>query len=222
MKCLHALSFVPVLLSLASPALGQDAAPSSYPQAAPKRYLIAAGGSAFNQDFDNASAVFGGEYGERVHRDVAAYASLMWIENLMSQQMRDHLVTGSEILGEEVRGRDRGMAFTVGAHYMLPVARRIRPFFGGGFGFVNLRRDISSPSRGSFARLFPELTGLNDGVVEPTTLSANKPLGEVVVGIGGPFGKGAYFDVKYRYGRVFDTLENIDFSQVAAGIGFAF
>src|SRR5215204_4939218 len=103
MKCLHALLCVPVLLSaVAGPALAQDAGPNSYPQAPARRYLIAAGGSAFNQDFDNASAVFGGEYGDRVHRDVFAYASLMWIENLMSQQMRDHLVTGAVILGEEV------------------------------------------------------------------------------------------------------------------------
>src|SRR5678815_1536296 len=185
MKCLHALSFVPVLLAaLASPARGQDAAPT-YPQEAPGAYLIFAGGSSFNQDFDNPSAAFGGEYGDRILRDLDAYASLMWIENLMSQQMRDYLVTGSEILGEEVRGRDRGMAFTVGAKYSLPVNRRIRPFFGGGFGFVNLRRDIQSPSRGSFARTFPELTGLNDGVIEPGTLSSNKPLGELMVGYGG-------------------------------------
>jgi hypothetical protein len=222
MKCLHALSFVPVLLAaLASPALGQDAAPS-YPQEPPGAYFIFAGGSSFNQDFDNPSAAFGGEYGDRLHRDVFAYASLMWIENLMSQQMRDYLVTGSEILGEEVRGRDRGMAFTVGATYSLPVNRRLRPFFGGGFGFVNLRRDIQSPSRGSFARTFPELTGLNDGIIEPGTLSSNKPLGELMVGYGGQFGRNGYFDVRYRYDRVFDVLENIDFSQVTASIGFSF
>jgi len=221
MKRLHALSFVPVLLAaLASPALGQDAAPS-YPQEAPGAYFIFSGGSSFNQDFDNPSAAFGGEYGDRLHRDVFAYASLMWIENLMSQQMRDYLVTGSEILGEEVRGRDRGMAFTVGATYSLPVNRRLRPFFGGGFGFVNLRRDIQSPSLGSFARSFPELTGLNDGVIEPGAVSSNKPLGELMVGYGGPFGKNVYFDVRYRYDRVFDSLENIDFSQVTAAVGFA-
>lgn len=221
MKCLHALSFVPVLLAaLASPALGQDAAPS-YPQEAPGAYFTFAGGSSFNQDFDNPSAVFGGEYGDRVHRDVFAYVSLMWIENLMSQQMRDNLVTGGEILGEEVRGRDRGMAFTVGATYALPVNRRLRPFFGGGFGFVNLRRDISTASLGDITRLFPEMTGLNDGVVEPGAESANKPLGELMVGYGGAFGKNGYFDVKYRYGRVFDSMENIDFSQVAASIGFS-
>jgi opacity protein-like surface antigen len=146
----------------------------------------------------------------------------MWIENLMSQQMRDYLVTGSEILGEDVRGRDRGMAFTVGATYSLPVNRRLRPFFGGGFGFVNLRRDIQSPSRGSFARTFPELTGLNDGNIEPGTVSSNKPLGELMVGYGGQFGRNGYFDVRYRYDRVFDVLENIDFSQVTASIGFSF
>src|SRR6186713_2861240 len=100
MKCLHALSFVPLVLTvLAPPALAQDAAPATYPQTAPGHYLIFSGGSSFNQDFENPSAAFGGEYGDRVHRDVFAYVSLMWLENLMSQQMRDYLVTGGEILG---------------------------------------------------------------------------------------------------------------------------
>jgi hypothetical protein len=222
MKCLHALSFVPVLLAaLASPALGQDAQAQN-PPATPRSYLIASGGAAFNQDFDNANTIFAVEYGEPVHRDVIAYASLVWIENMMSQRMRDNLVTASAMLGEEFTGRDRGISFTLGAKYLLPVSRTIRPYFGGGFGFLNIRRDISTPSRGSIARTFPELTGLNDGVIEPTTLSANKPLGELTVGVAGPFSERAYFDVRYRYGRVFQTFQNIDFSQVAAGIGVAF
>jgi hypothetical protein len=32
----------------------------------------------------------------------------------------------------------------------------------------------------------------------------------------------AYVDVKYRYGRVFNSVENVDFSQVSFGIGVTF
>jgi len=222
MKCLHALSFVPVLLAaLASPASGQDVQAQN-PPATPRSYLIAVGGAAFNQDFDNAATIVGGEYGERVHRDVFAYATLIYVENLMSDDMRANLVTASTALGGEFRGTDRGLAFTMGAKYMLPTARRLRPYFGGGFGFLNIKRKVTHPTFGDVTETFPSLSGLNDGVVDPGAVSSNKPLGELTVGFGGPFNRRAYFDARYRYGRVFQSSENVDFSQVSAGIGVTF
>ena len=128
MKCLHALSFVPVVLTvLATPALGQNA---QAPAAGPEWYLIGVGGAAFNQDFENPTTVVGGEFGERVHRDVYAYVGLTYLDNLMSQQMRDYLDQASGSLGASFTGRDRGLAFTLGAKYMLPTSRRLRSLPG--------------------------------------------------------------------------------------------
>jgi hypothetical protein len=219
MKCLHALSFVPVVLALASPALGQDA-PSA--PTTPRSYLIAVGGSSFDQNFDNPSVVVGGEYGERVHRDVFAYATLVYIENVMSSELRDYLETGSTPFGEVVSGRDRGLAFTMGAKFMLPTSRNIRPYFGAGFGFLNIKRKLSTPLLGDITDIFPVLTNVNDGIIEPGEVSTNKPLGELTVGINGAFSRRAFFDVRYRYGRVFQTEVNIDFSQITGGIGVTF
>ena len=220
MKCLHALSFVPVVLTvLASPALGQNA---QAPTAGPGSYLIGVGGAALNQDFENPTTVFGGEFGERVHRDVYAYVGLTYLDNLMSQKMRDYLDQASASLGASFTGRDRGLAFTFGVKYMLPTSARYRPYFGGGFGLINLERTISDPLMGDVTRIFPGISGLNDGVVPPGQNATTNPLGDLVVGLGGAFNRRGYFDVKYRYGRVFQSSESVDFSQISAAIGVTF
>jgi Outer membrane protein beta-barrel domain len=220
MKCLHALSFVPVLLTvLASPALGQNA---QAPAGGPGSYLIGVGGAALNLDFENPTTVVGGEFGERVHRDVYAYVGLTYLDNLMSQQMRDYLDQASANLGASFTGRDRGLAFTLGAKYLLPTTARLRPYFGGGFGLMNLERTISDPLIGDVTRIFPAISGLNDGVVPSGENATTNPLGELLVGFGGPFNRRGYFDVKYRYGRVFQASENVDFSQISAAIGVTF
>ena len=222
MKCLHALSFVPVVLTvLATPALGQNAAAPA-PVMGPEQYLVAIGGAAFNQDFNNPTVVVGGEYGERVHKDVYAYAELTYLDNLMSQLMRNHLDAASANYGASFNGRDRGLAFTMGAKFMLPSSVRYRPYFGGGFGLINLERSINEPLMGDVTLTFSELTGLNDGVVPPGQNSTTKPLGEVVGGLAIPFNRRGYFDVKYRYGRVFQSTENIDFSEISVSLGVTF
>jgi hypothetical protein len=220
MKCLHALSFVPVVLTvLATPALGQNA---QAPAPGPEWYLIGVGGAAFNQDFDNPTTVVGGEFGERLHRDVYAYVGLTYLDNLMSQQMRDYLDQASGSLGASFTGRDRGLAFTLGAKFMLPTSARLRPYFGGGFGLLNLERTISDPLLGDVTRIFPAISGLNDGVVPSGENATTNPLGELIVGFGGAFNRRGYFDIKYRYGHAFQSSVNVDFSQISAAIGVTF
>ena len=220
MKCLHALSFVPVVMTvLASPALGQTAPP---PSGGPGSYLIGVGGGAFNQDFDDPTTVVGGEYGERVHRDVYAYAGLTYFDNLMSAAMRSHLVSAGVTQGTAYSGRDRGLAFTLGAKYLLPTTARFRPYFGAGFGLINLKRTITDGLGSDVTTTFSLDTGLNDGVVPPGDDASTKPLGDLIVGVGGTFNRRGYFDVKYRYGRVFQSAVNVDFSQISGGIGVTF
>jgi hypothetical protein len=220
MKCLHALSFVPVVLTvLASPALGQTA---PAPSAGPSSYLIGVGGGAFNQDLENPTTVIGGEYGERVHRDVYAYAGLTYFENLMSPAMRNNLVTAGGTQGTTFSGRDRGLAFTMGAKYLLPTSARWRPYFGAGFGLINLKRTITDGLGNDVTLIFPQATGLNDGVVAPNEDASTKPLGDLIVGLNGTFNRRGFFDVKYRYGRVFQSSQNVDFSQISGGLGVTF
>ena len=219
MKCLNAL-FVPVaFVVLSSSAFAQDARPAID---TPHAYLVGIGGAAFNQDFKNGTTTVAMEYGERVSADVMAYANFSFIENMMSEQMRNNLVNASAALGQQFSGRDRGMAFTMGAKYLLPTARRFRPYFGGGFGLVNLKRSITEQSFGDVSESFFFMTGLNDGVIDAGQNATTRPLGEVLVGVAAALKNRTYIDAKYRYGRVFNTVENVDFSQVSFGIGVTF
>jgi opacity protein-like surface antigen len=220
MNCLNALSLVPVVLvALSSPAVAQEVASANE---APHAYAMGVGGAAFNQNFENATASVAFEYGERVSRNVTAYANFSFIDNLMSDPMRQNLDSASSMLGQEFSGRDRGLAFTMGGKYLLPTGRRVRPYFGGGFGLINLKRYISEQTFGDVTNTFFFMTGLNDGVIDAGESATTKPLGELIAGVSAAMNNRTYVDVKYRYGRVFNSVENIDFSQVSFGIGVTF
>jgi hypothetical protein len=212
-----------VLLALAVPARGQDA----WSSAPPRGYLTASGGAAFDTNFEHPATSVAVEYGERLHRDVQAYAMFSYVENLMSTRMRSNLteagITFTQATGVpwEFRGRDRGLALTVGGKFLMPIAASFRPYVGGGLGVLNLRRRISERDLGDVSESFVLLTGLNDGVIDADRVSATKPLGEVVLGAGGAAGR-AYFDIAYRYRKAFHSFEQIHFSQVTAGVGLAF
>jgi opacity protein-like surface antigen len=220
MKCLNALSFVPVVLvALSTPAFAQDT-PSGTD--IPQHTLVGIGGAAFNHDFNNASASVAVEYGERVTRDIAAYANFSYLENLMSDKMQQNLTLAGSMLGQDFTGRDRGLTFTMGAKYLLPTQRIVRPYFGGGLGVANLKRTISEATFGDVSQTFFFMTGLNDGVIDAGKSATTRPLGELVAGVSAAFTNRAYVDIKYRYGHIFQTLENVDFSQVSFGAGFSF
>jgi hypothetical protein len=192
----------------------------------PKHYFTGLGGATINLDFDHPAFMFAAEYGERLHRDVQAYANFSYMDNLMSQRMRDNLVlagddlTASTGVPWEFRGHDRGMAFVIGGKFLLPADLAFRPYVGGGFGILNLRRHITERDLGDVSEGFYELTVLNDGVMDAGAISANKPLTEILIGAGGAFGR-TYIDVAYRYRKAFHSFEPIAFSQVTFGIGYA-
>lgn len=220
MKRLKALSIVPVILAaVATSAAAQDARPAD---TTPRAYFEGIGGAAFNVDFDDPAPTFAAEYGERVHRDVYAYASFRFIENLMSDEMRINLQTASTDLGLSFSGRDRGLTFTVGAKYMLPRAMRFRPYFGGGLGVLNLKRRLKERGLGDVSEQFFLMTGLNDGVVDVNSTSSTNAMGEVMVGLAGATSNRTYIDLSYRYGRAFHTTEAIDFGQLSFGLGVSF
>ena len=220
MKCLNALSIVPVMLAvLATPALAQDLRPETE---TPNRVLTGNGGPSFSHDFGNVSGGVAIEYQERVARDVSAYANFSWMSNLMSDKMRQNLDLASSMLGSEFTGRDRGMMFTMGAKYFVHTQRRIRPYFGGGAGIANLKRTIKESTFGDVSESFFFMTGLNDGVIDAGKNSTTNPLAEGMVGVAAAFKNRAYVDVHYKYGHIFQTIENVDYSQLSFGVGMTF
>ena len=217
---LKSLSLIPVLvLAAATPALCQDQTV--------RAYVVAAGGTALNNDFERPATAVAVEYGERVHRDVQAYVAFGYVENLMSERMRGNLdLAGMELSQStgvpwEFHGRDRGLTFTVGGKYLLPANRAFRPYVGGGLGVLNLKRRITERDLGDVSGTFFDLTGRNDGIIDAGATSVTRPLAEIILGAGGAAGR-AYFDIAYRDRKAFHAFENIAFSQVTAGVGVAF
>ncbi len=210
-------SFVPaVLMAMVVPALGQDA-PVNNP---PRAYLIGTGGAAVDLDFEHPSAAVAVEYGERLHRDVQAYANLGFVNNVMSDLMRAHLGTASDLIGVQFAGRDRALTFTMGGKFLMPADMRFRPYVGAGFGLINVKRRISEREFGDTSDIFYEMTGLNDGVINAGQTSVTKPLGEVLLGAGGAFNR-TYVDIAYRYRYGFHA-EPVKVSQLTFGVGVAF
>jgi hypothetical protein len=217
MNLVKTLSFVPALVAaLAVPAIAQDTSAGT----PPAHYLIGLGGASVNLDFEHPSTTLAIEYGERLHDDVQAYANVGFVSNLMSDVMRDHLVTAGDLIGGEYTGRDRGLTFSLGGRFLWPSDMRFRPYVGGGFGLLNLKRRISERQFGDVSEFFYEATGLNDGVIDASRTSVTKPLGEVMLGAAGTFGR-TYVDVAYRYRHAFHA-QPVKFSQVTFGIGVAF
>jgi hypothetical protein len=224
MTVVKSLSLVPVVvLAMVLPALGQDAATSPEPRS----YFIGLGGVAFNTDFERPATALAVEYGERVHQDVLAYATLNYVANLMSERMRSNLVVAGRDLTQvsgvpwEFRGGDRGLAFSVGGKFLMPIASAYRPYFGAGFGALNLKRRIIERDLGDVSEDFFLLTGLNDGVIDAGQTAVTRPLAELLVGVSGATGR-TYVDIAYRYRKAFNSFEPIAFSQVTVGLGVGF
>src|SRR5687768_12952290 len=131
------MCLVPILaLSIANPSLCQElsgAGPASVPEQ--RGYLSASAGMEFEPP---TKPVFSVEYGENIHRDVQAYATFSYFENLMTRSLQDELDTTAERLTSltgtqfEFQGRDRGLVFVAGGKYLIPTDAAIRPYVGGG------------------------------------------------------------------------------------------
>lgn len=223
MNLVKSFTLVPLMaLALSSSALAQDR-PAQPPT---KRYMTGFGGAAVNINFEHPATAVGAEYGERVHRDVFAYVALNYVDNLMSERARNNVVLAGEALTAatgvpwEFNGRDRGLAFAMGAKFMLPADMRVRPYAGAGFGMINLKRRINERDLGDVTDTFYDLTGLTDGIIDAGQTSITKPMAEVLLGLGGAVGR-TYVDVAYRYRRGFHSFDEIEFSQLTFGVGVA-
>ena len=219
MKFVCSLSFLACLMA-AQPALCQDrtdAAPSD--PFSLQRYVSASAGFA---SVGANTGTFAAEYGDRVTRNSLAYANLSYFDNLMTDEMRDHLaaaassITAITWVNRSFSGRDRGIAFTAGGKYQP--GTRVRPYVGGGAGAIWIKRTVTERTLGDVSLQLAPLAWYGDGLVSTGSTDATRPLGEVVGGVGFVT-RNMYIDVGYRFRRVFRTATDVDLSQVAVGIG---
>lgn len=221
MQLLTKVSIVPVLLgALASPALAQNFDPRP---ARPDHgiYLAALAGASFGPD---RAPVFAAEFGERIHPDVRAYATVSYFENLMDRSVQRELDQLSEQLGDltgipwALRGRDRGAAFVAGAKYLVP-SGVARPYVGGGAGFINLKRIVTDRD---VNEIDPTVFSPFDiDHIDVSTSAVTRPLAEATAGVAFFAGR-TYVDIGYRFRRAFQMRDRLEFSQVGVMLGVNF
>jgi opacity protein-like surface antigen len=210
------------VFALAAPALCQQQGGASISIPEQRGYVAALAGVEFEPPTRPVISV---EYGENLHRDVQAYATFSYFENLMTRGLQDDLTTTAQAItaltGDRVEfhGRDRGLVFAAGAKYLIRASEAIRPYVGGGAGVLNIRRTIQEPRLGDVTTAVLGDFGL--GEIEFTGVSLTRPMMEAALGVGVVAGQ-TYIDLGYRYRRAFHMREQLDFSQFAAGIGFKF
>lgn len=205
----------------AAPGFCQDTTSPAPPQ---RGYMTAIGGASTGAQN---TALIGAEYGDQMGNNAQAYATFSYHDNILQKQDHDTLAQMSQAVslatGNAYRfsARDRAMALTLGAKYLVPTGAAIRPYVGAGAGMLNVKRTISEALRGDVTPYFYNEIGTVGGVVEPFKTSTTRPLGELLVGVGIAAGR-AYVDVGYRYRKVFNTGTPFDFNQVAVGVGMRF
>jgi hypothetical protein len=217
-------TLVTVGLLMAVPAFGQQR-PAS-PQQPVRGYLIAGGGASINTA--QTAMTINAEIAENVTRNVQVYMAAGYYDNIMSQAATDQLVQTGQVLSAITgtpwvfEGRDRGRTFSAGAKVLAPTGSLVRPYVGGGFGVLNVRRTIRERSRGNITGAYLAQFGSADGVVDPTQTNTNHPMGEVAAGVGAAIRR-AYVDVGYRYRRAFHNVnQSFDVSQVGVAVGLKF
>jgi hypothetical protein len=176
--------------------------------------------------FPAVEPVFSGEFVEHVRPQVQAYANFSFYENVMPQALRDDLYAASVRLGVltgdrwNLRGRDRAMTFTAGGRY---VAGRglLRPYVGGGAGFVQLKRQVTDARLGDVTAAVFNDFGIGDGDLSNDRTGVLRPLFEALGGVGAVRGN-LYVDIGYRYRPAVRLSRRIDISQFSASIGYRF
>lgn len=211
------LMFCLVLITATSAFGQQPAGPRD------RGYMTGAAGASFS---DRRAATFGVEIGERLNPRTQAYVAFNYFDDLFNDEAGNNLTTLAGVLsrttGEQWQfsGRDRGMAFSGGAKYLVSNGPTVRPYVGGGPGVINIRRTITERTLGDMSDAVIGVFGAPDGVINPSEVSTFKPLAEFIAGVGLASGR-TYVDVGYRFRKVFHA-ESLTFSQFSVGVGMRF
>jgi hypothetical protein len=96
-----------------------------------------------------------------------------------------------------------------------------RPYVGGGAGVLSIRRTVTEVRQGNVTSAVFNDFSVGDRELASAPASLTKPMVEAIFGVGIVKGS-TYLDVGYRYRRAFRLAEDLDFSQLGAGIGFKF
>ena len=224
MNCFKTTSLLLMVL-VAAPAFAQQRpAPAPSPL---RGYLIGGGGASMGSTAQTA-VTLSAEIAENMTRNVQAYMSAVFYDNIMSSAATNQLaLVGSSLTALTgtpwvFEGRDKARSFTFGAKVLVPGTSSVHPYVGGGFGALNVRRVIHEQSRGNITQAFLAQFGSPDGFVDPTDTDTTHPMGEVAAGVGAVI-KRAYVDVGYRYRKAFHTTnQSFEISQVGAQVGVKF
>jgi len=211
-----------VMLFVAAPAFAQQR-----PAPRPLRgYLIGGGGASIGTT--ETAVTLSAEIAENMTRNIQAYMSAVYYDNIMSNAAANQLaVVGNTLTALTgtpwvFDGRDKARSFTFGAKVLVPVTSSVYPYVGGGFGALNVRRTINEQSRGNITQAYLASFGSPDAVIDPTNTDTTHPMGEVAAGVGAVI-KRAYVDFGYRFRRAFHTgTQSFDISQVGASVGVKF
>jgi len=165
-------------------------------------------GSAGASFSDTRATTFGIEIGERINSRVQAYAAFNYFDDLFNNQAASDLSALSSYLTTvtgtpwQLQGRDRGLAFSGGARYLLSRGPSFRPYVGGGPGVLNLRRTITDARLGNVTDPVLVVFGAPDGFIVPDKESSFRATAEFIAGVGIAAGR-TYLDVGYRVRKVF-------------------
>ena len=207
----------------ATPAVAQQAATG--PAALLRGYLVAGGGTSVG--LPQTSPAFSAEIAERIRPDVLVYLAANYSDNVISDAARQDLADAGALLSDvtgvpwEFTGRDRARSVTLGVKYLVPTASGVRPYVGGGFGVLNLRRTIRERNRGVMTETFFNEFGAPDGAVDASQTNTNRPMGELAAGVGIAIRR-TYVDIGYRYRRAFRTGDGLSLSQIGVALGLKF
>lgn len=223
MTAFRFVSMVPcVVLMTATIAAAQQGRPA--PSAPLENgYMTGAAGASFS---DTQSVTFGIEIGETINPRVQAYAAFNYFDDLFNNQAASDLneLSGylTSVTGDvwALQGRDRGLAFSGGARYLLSRGPSFRPYIGGGPGVLNLQRTITERTLGDVSDPVLVVFGAPDGFINPREESSFLATAEFIAGVGIASGR-TYVDVGYRFRKVFH-VESFTFSQFTVGVGMRF
>jgi opacity protein-like surface antigen len=224
MTVLRTISFVPCLIVIGASLAGAQQTRPATTTTLERGYMTASAGAAFG---DQRSPTFGLEIGERMGRRAQAYVAFTYFDDLFSDRAASDLVDLANYLERvtgtpyEFTGRDRGLAFSGGARYLISRGPTFRPYVGGGPGILNIQRTITDRMLGDVTDPVIGLYGAPDGAADRSKISSFKPTAEFLAGIGIAAGR-TYVDVGYRYRKVLRTADAFDFSQVNVGVGMRF
>ena len=184
-------------------------------------YVSAEAGALFQPQ---TAAAFGVQFGERIHRNVVAYATLSYFENVMGKDVTDSLPQLSQVLTArtgrtwDLQGRDRGVGFIAGAKYVMGQGTA-RPYIGGGGGAIAIHRWITDRVAGDVTSATFRDFGVGDSAL--TTGNLTRPLVEAAIGVDLEFGR-TRVDLGYRFRRTFHLSQTPSFSQGSIGLGVNF